>query len=93
LPETRESLGKYQDFPRLKSNFPRPKYNFSQWLSNFSQRLSAFFSGFPLSSMASNFPQLLSTFREIRENLSTAASIQKIAIRASYFPPLAPQAL
>jgi hypothetical protein len=37
----------------------------------------------------SNFPQQLSTFREIRENLSTAASIQKIAIRALYFLPLA----
>jgi hypothetical protein len=33
----------------------------------------------------SNFPQQLSTFQEIRENLSMAASIRKIAIRASYF--------
>jgi hypothetical protein len=32
-----------------------------------------FFNGFP-------------TFREIRENLSTAANIRKITIRASYFP-------
>jgi hypothetical protein len=40
----------------------------------------------------SDFPQRLSTFQEIRENLSTAASTQKIAIRALYFPPLAPQA-
>jgi hypothetical protein len=39
LPDTRESLGKYQDFPLLKSDFP-------QWLSNFLQRLSAFFNGF-----------------------------------------------
>jgi hypothetical protein len=42
----------------------------------------------------SNFPQWLSTLQEIRgENLSMAASIQKIAIRASYFPPLTLQAL
>jgi hypothetical protein len=33
----------------------------------------------------SDFPQRLSTFQEIRENLFMAASIQKIAIRASYF--------
>jgi hypothetical protein len=58
----------------------------------FLQRLSAFFNGFPLSSMAfqflqrlSNFPQWLSTFQEIWENLSMAASIRKIAIRASHF--------
>jgi hypothetical protein len=73
----------------------------------FLQRLSAFFNGFLLSSMAfrflrwlsdfpqrlSNFPQRLSSFQEIQENLFTVASIQKITIRASYFPPLAPQAL
>jgi hypothetical protein len=52
LPETRESLGKYQDFPRLKSNFPCPKTNFPQWLSGFCQRLSAFLNSFPLSSTA-----------------------------------------
>jgi hypothetical protein len=40
----------------------------------------------------SDFPQQLSTFQEIQENLSTVASIQKIAIQASYFPPLAPRA-
>jgi hypothetical protein len=33
----------------------------------------------------SNFPQWLSSFQEIRENLSMAASIQKIAIQALYF--------
>jgi hypothetical protein len=73
----------------------------------FLQRLSAFFNGFMLSSMAfhflqwlsdlpqlfSNFPQRLSSFQKIQENLFAAASIQKITIRASYFPPLAPQAL
>jgi hypothetical protein len=58
-----------------------------------------FVNGFLLSSMAfcfpqrlSNFPQWLSTFQEIQGNLSTAASIQKIAIRALYFSPLTPQA-
>jgi hypothetical protein len=58
----------------------------------FLQRLFALFNGFPLSSTAfrflqrlSNFPQWLSTFQEIWENLSMVASIQKIAIQASYF--------
>ncbi len=58
----------------------------------FLQRLSAFFNGFPLSSTAfrflqqlSDFSQRLSTFQEIQESLSMAASIQKIAIRALYF--------
>jgi hypothetical protein len=99
LPETQEYLGKNGIFLLLNSNFPHTKFNFLQRLSNFQeiqenllQRLSNFFNGFPLSSTdfrflqrLSNFPQWLSTFREIRENLSTAASIQKIAIRASYF--------
>jgi hypothetical protein len=79
---------------------------FLQRLSDFPQRLSAFFIGFSLSSTAfqflqrlsdfpqrlSNFPQWLSSFQEIQENLFTAASIGKITIRASYFPSLAPQA-
>jgi hypothetical protein len=93
LPETRESLGKIGIFLLLKSNFPHTKFNFLQWLS-------AFFNGFPLSSTAfcflqwlSNFPQRCSAFQEIQENLFTAASIRKMAIRALYFPPLAPQAL
>ena len=57
----------------------------------FLQRLSDVFNGFPLSETAfrflqrlSDFPQRFSTFREIQENLSMAASIRKIAIRASY---------
>ncbi len=41
-------------------------------------KFSIFLNGFP------DFPQRLSTFREIRENLSTAANIQKIAIRALF---------
>jgi hypothetical protein len=55
LPETRESLEKYQDFPCSKSNFPCPKSNFPQRLSNFRQRLSAFLNGFLLSSTAFQF--------------------------------------
>jgi hypothetical protein len=58
----------------------------------FLQWLSAFFNGFPLSSTAfrflqrlSNFPQRLSAFQEIRENLSMVTSIQKITIQALYF--------
>jgi hypothetical protein len=82
-------------------------FRFLQWLSDYPHRLSVFFNGFPLSSTAfrflqrlsnfpqwlSNFPQRLSSFQEIQENLFTAASIQKITIRASYFLPLAPRAL
>jgi hypothetical protein len=90
LPETRESLGKIGIFLLLKSNFPHTKFNFLQ-------RLSAFFNGFLLSSTTfqflqwlSDFPQWLSAFQEIQENLFTMASIRKITIRASYFPPLAP---
>jgi hypothetical protein len=91
LPDPRESLGKYQDFPS-------PKIRFS------SHKIRFFFNSFPLSSMAFcflqrlydfpqrlfDFPQRLFTFQEIRENLFTAASIQKITIQALNFPPLAP---
>ncbi len=97
LPEPREYLGKIGIFLLLNSNFPHTKFDFLQWLSdirenrenreNLLQRLSNFFKGFPLSSTAfrflqllSNFPQRLSAFREIQENLFTAASIQKITI-------------
>jgi hypothetical protein len=55
MPNTRESLGKYQDFPFLKSNFPQQLSNFLQWLS-------AFFNGFPLSSTAFHFLRWLSAF-------------------------------
>jgi hypothetical protein len=80
LPETREFLGKIGIFLLLKSNFPHTKFDFLQ-------QLSAFFNGFLLSSTAfrflqrlSDFPQQLSAFREIQENLFLAASIQKITI-------------
>jgi hypothetical protein len=77
--KTKESLGNIGIFLLLKPNFPHT---------------SIFFNGFPLSSMAfrflqqlsdfpqqlSDFPQRLSSFQEIRENLFTARSIQKITI-------------
>ena len=104
LPDTRESLGNIDPilrFPSPISRFPSPKIQFSSHEIRFS------LIGFLLSSTAfrflqrlsnflqwlSNFPQWLSAFREIRENLSTAISIRKITIQASYFPPLALQAL
>jgi hypothetical protein len=59
---------------------------FLQRLSDFPQRLP----NFP--QRLSDFSQQLSSFREIKENLFTAASIQKITIRTLYFLPLAPQA-
>jgi hypothetical protein len=52
-----------------------------------------FVNGFLLSSTAFCVPQWLSTFQKIRENLSTAASIQKFATQALYFLPLALRAL
>ncbi len=55
MPETRESLGKYRDFPHPKSYFPRPKSTFPQRLSNFYQWLSAFLNVFLLSSTAFQF--------------------------------------
>jgi hypothetical protein len=80
LPETREYLGKIGIFLLLNSNFPHTKFDFLQ-------RLSAFFNSFLLSSTAfqflqllSDFPQRLSDFQEIQENLFTAASIRKITI-------------
>jgi hypothetical protein len=52
-------------------------FRFLQQLSDFLQQLS-------------DFLQWLSTFQEIKENLFMARSIQKIAIPALYFLPLAP---
>jgi hypothetical protein len=91
------------DFPHTKSSLPKLAFYFiwrlsaffngfplspmAIWLSStafrFLQRLSEFLR------RVSDFPHRLSAFREIRENLFTAASIRKITIRASYFPPLA----
>jgi hypothetical protein len=68
----------FNGFP-LSSMGRKQLSDFLQRLSDFPQRLS-------------DFPQWLSTFQEIQEHLFTAASIQKITIRALYFPPLAPQA-
>jgi hypothetical protein len=79
-------------FPRTKSDLPKSAFYFLQWLSGFFNCFLTFFNGFPLSPMAfqilqrlSNFPQWLSAFRGIRENLSMARSIRKIAIQALYF--------
>jgi hypothetical protein len=94
LPEPREYLGKIGIFLLLNSDFPHTKFDFLQRLSNFGeiqenllQQLYNFFNRFSLSSTAfcflqwlSNFPQWLSAFREIQENLFTAASIRKITI-------------
>ncbi len=60
LPDTRESLGKYRDFPLLKIQFSSPKIQFSstafqlssttfcfpQWLSAFCNSFPIFFNGF-----------------------------------------------
>jgi hypothetical protein len=74
LPETREYLEKIGIFLLLNSNLPHTRFDFLQ-------RLSVFFNSFLLSSTAfrflqrlSDFPQRLSDFREIQENLFTAAS-------------------
>ncbi len=93
-------------FPHLKSNFPCTKSDLPNQLSTFFNGFPLSSTAFWLSSMAfcflqrhskflqrlSDFPQRLSAFREIQENLFMARSIQKIAIRASYFLPLAPWA-
>jgi hypothetical protein len=96
LPETQEYLGKIGIFLLLNSDYPHTIFDFLQRLSDFREiqekllrQLSDFFNGFLLSSTAFRFLQQLSTFREIRKNLSMAASIQKIAIRASYFSQIA----
>ncbi len=79
-----------------------PSWNpiFLAWNPIFLSGFPTFFNGFLLSLTAfcflqqlSDFPWQLSAFQEIQENLSTAASIRKITIRASYFPPLPPQVL
>jgi hypothetical protein len=88
LPEPRKYLGKIGIFLLLNSNFPHTK--FSIFFNGFpisKKSKKIFFNGFPFSSTAfrflqrlSSFPQWLSAFQEIRENLFTAASIQKITI-------------
>jgi hypothetical protein len=83
----------------MESDLPKSAFYLLQQLSACFNGFLTFFNGFLLSPTISNFiqrlsdfPQRLSTFREIRENLFMARSIQKIAIRASYFLPLAPRA-
>jgi hypothetical protein len=81
-------------FPHTKFDFLQQLSVFQEIQENLLQRLSNFFNGFLFSSTAfqfslmafqflqwlSNFPQRLFAFREIRENVFTAASIQKITI-------------
>jgi hypothetical protein len=88
------------DFPHTKFDFLQQLFNFREIRENLLQWLSDFFNGFPLSStafrflqqlsdfpqMLSNFPQRLSPFQEIRENLFTAASIQKDHYLSFVFP-------
>jgi hypothetical protein len=85
LPETRELLGKYRDFPRLKSNFPCVKFDFPLWLS-------AFLNGFPLSSTAFQFSSTAFHFpRNLRKSIY-GGKYPKDRYSSFYFPPLAPQA-
>ncbi len=86
-------------FSSHKIQFPQSAFYFLQRLSAFFNGFLIFFSSFLFSSMAfqlsstafrflqqlSDFSQRLSAFQEIRENLSTVASIQKITIWALYF--------
>jgi hypothetical protein len=46
LPDPRESLGKYQDFPSPKIQFSSQEIQFSSTAFRFLQRLSAFFNDF-----------------------------------------------
>jgi hypothetical protein len=68
LPDTRESLGKYQDFPFRNPIFLNGFLTFFNGFPLFStafrflQQISAFLNGFLLSSMAFHFPQPLSAF-------------------------------
>jgi hypothetical protein len=48
LPDPRESLGKYQDFPSPKIQFSSHEIRFSSMAFHFFQWLSAFFNGFPI---------------------------------------------
>jgi hypothetical protein len=89
LPEIRESLGKYRDFPCPKSNFPCPESNFPQRLSNLCQWLSVFLNGFLLSSTAFQFSSMAFHFPRNPRKSIYGGKYPKIAIQALYFPPLA----
>jgi hypothetical protein len=60
LPDPRESLGKYQDFPSPKIKFSSNKIRFSSTAFRFLQWLSAFFNGFPI--FLNGFPIFLNGF-------------------------------
>jgi hypothetical protein len=88
------------DFPHRESDLPKLAFYFLQRLSTFFNGFLTFFNGFLLSPMAFQFSPTAFQFssmafhfpRNLR-NLFMARSIQKIAVRASYFLPLAPRAL
>jgi hypothetical protein len=87
LPENRESLGKlgffFSEIPIFLTQNSILFNGFPIFFNGFLLSSMAFqFSStaFQFSSMAFCFLQRFSTFREIRENLYTAASIQKITI-------------
>ncbi len=93
-PKIQFSLHKIQ-FTQINFLLSLTAFRFLQRLSDFLQRSMALCFLQRLSEFLqrlSNFAQQLSAFREIRENLFMARSIQKIAIWAWYFLPLAPQA-
>jgi hypothetical protein len=82
----------------MESDLPKSAFYFFQRLSAFFNSFLTFFNGFLLSLMAFQFSptafQFSSTafsFQEIQENLFMARSMQKIAIQALYFLPLAPE--
>ncbi len=60
LPDPRESLGKYQDFPSPKIQFSSHKIQFSSTAFRFLQWLSAFFNGFLI--FLNGFPIFLNGF-------------------------------
>ncbi len=87
------NLSKISWNPSLILRFPSRKIRFSSLKVQFSSTAFQFprnsrkssSTAFWFLQRLSDFPQRLSTFWEIRENLYMAASIRKIAIRASYF--------
>ncbi len=60
LPDPRESLGKYRDFPSPKIQFSSHKIQFSSTAFCFLQWLSAYFNGFPI--FLNGFPIFLNGF-------------------------------
>ncbi len=88
-------LAQNSDFLRSKFDFLQRLSDFQEIRENLLQRLSNFFNAFLISVTAfkfsiflNGFPIFLNGFplsEKSGKNLSTAANIRKIAIRASYF--------